>query len=118
MTVLMLGRHLELGHYRAEFLKSHGFRVIFPESKNEALATIREGAFDAVIISYTLSKKSAQEFVALIEQVNPDCSLVAIVQRPEEHASFPRAETVLHVAPPKALLDALIRIEKRRLQSE
>jgi DNA-binding response OmpR family regulator len=114
MTVLMLGRQLELGHYRAEFLKSHGFHVIFPENKSEALAAIREGAFDAAIISYTLSRESAQEFAALIEQVSPDCSLVAIVQQPEEQASFSRDETVLDVAPPKALLDALIRIEKRR----
>jgi DNA-binding response OmpR family regulator len=117
MTVLMLGRQLELGHYRAEFLQSHGFHVIFPESKSEALAAIQEAAFDAAIISYTLSKESAQEFVARIEEVSPDCSLVAIVQRPEEQASFPRDETVLDVAPPKALLDALIRIEKRKLQA-
>ena len=118
MTVLMLGRQLELGHYRSEFLKSHGFHVIFPESKQEALVAIRGGAFDAAVISYTLSKESAQEFVSLIEQVSPDCPLVAIVQQPEAQASFPRDETVLDVAPPKALLDALIRIEKRRLQSE
>jgi len=57
MTVLMLGRQLELGHYRAEFLQSHGFHVIFPESKSEALAAIQEAAFDAAIISYTLSKE-------------------------------------------------------------
>jgi len=58
MTILMLGRHLELGYYRSEFLKSHGFGVIFPENKTAALAAIHAGGFDAVIISYTLSKET------------------------------------------------------------
>ena len=63
MTVLMLGKQLELGYYRSAFLQGHGFQVIFPENKEEGLAAIQAGGFDAVIISYTLSRESAKEFV-------------------------------------------------------
>jgi hypothetical protein len=43
MTVLLLGRHLELGHYRTELLKTRGISVIFPESKEAALAAFERG---------------------------------------------------------------------------
>jgi DNA-binding response OmpR family regulator len=114
MTILMLGRHLELGYYRAAFLKAHGFRVIFPENKNAALAAIRAGGFDAVIISYTLSKESAKEFVTLIKQIDSNCPLVAIIQKGEDIEGFEPDEKVLNVDRPPALLEALIRIEQCR----
>jgi DNA-binding response OmpR family regulator len=65
MTILMLGRHLELGYYRAEFLKSHGFQVIFPENKAAAISAIETGDFDAIIVSYTLSTETTKELVNL-----------------------------------------------------
>lgn len=114
MTVLMLGQQLELGYYRAEFLKSHGFQVIFPENKNEALSAIRAGGYDAVIISYTLPRDTAKEFVSLIKQADQDCPVVAITQRRWDEDGFQHDETVLDVDRPPALLEALIRIEKRR----
>jgi hypothetical protein len=49
MTILMLGRQLELGHYRAEFLQSYGIHVVFPESKNEAISAIEACGYDAII---------------------------------------------------------------------
>jgi DNA-binding response OmpR family regulator len=113
MTVLMLGRQLELGYYRAVYLQAHGFQVIFPENKNAALAAIRAGGFDAVIISYTLSKESAKEFVNLVKQRDKDCPVVAITQKGWEEEDFEYDEKVLDVDRPPALLDALIRIAKR-----
>jgi DNA-binding response OmpR family regulator len=113
MTVLMLGRQLELGYYRAVYLQSHGFQVIFPENKNAAFAAIRAGGFDAVIISYTLSKVSAKEFVSLIKQLDKDCPVVAITQRGWEEEDFECDEKVLDVDRPPALLEALLRIAKR-----
>ena len=114
MTILMLGQQLELGYYRSEFLRSHGFKVIFPENKTAAVAAIRAGGFDAVIISYTLSKESAKEFVNLIRQAYKDCPIVAITQKQRNEDGFEPDELVLDVDQPPALLDALIRIEKRR----
>jgi DNA-binding NtrC family response regulator len=110
----MLGRQLELGYYRAAFLQSHGFHVIFPENKKAALAAIEAGGFDAVIISYTLSRESAKEFVTLIKQVDNDCPVVAITQKLCDEESFEHDEKVLDVDRPPALLEALIRIEQRR----
>lgn len=113
MTVLMLGQHLELGHYRAEFLRMHGFKVIFPENKNDAIAAIKAAEFDAVIVSYTLPKDVAVEMVNLVKSVSPDCPLVAITQDPWEVGRYPRDETILDKDPPRALIDALVRIAKR-----
>ncbi|HEX6805595.1 MAG TPA: hypothetical protein VF133_18085 [Terriglobales bacterium] len=118
MTVLMLGQQLELGHYRAEFLRFHGFRVIFPESKNEAISAIRAGDFDAAIISYTLSRNTARQLAKLIKQVSPDCPMVAISRQGDRDTDFERDETVLYTDPPQSLIDALVRIGKRQLQRE
>ena len=119
MTVLMLGRQIELGYYRAEFLKSHGIKVVFPENKPDAISAIASGNFDAVIVSYTLSKETASELVNLIKQTANDCPIVAITQQAWDEDGFPRDETVLDRQGPQALIDALIRVEKRRqAQSE
>ena len=114
MTVLMLGQQLELGYYRAAFLESHGIKVIFPENKSAALAAIQANGFDAVIISYTLPRETAKEFVNLIRQLDTDCPIVAITQNRWNEDGFEHDETVLDIQKPPALLDALIRIEKRR----
>lgn len=113
MTVLMLGRQLELGYYRAVYLQSHGFQVIFPENKDAALAAICMGGYDAVIISYTLSKESANEFVNLVKQRDKDCPVVAIMQERSEERDCEPDERVLDRDRPPALLEALIRIAKR-----
>jgi DNA-binding response OmpR family regulator len=110
VTVLMLGRHLELGHYRTEFLKSHGINVIFPESKQAALAAIRAGGFDVVILSYSLSDETAKELVEIIDQAWPQCPLIAITEnRWEDHVLSPDA-MVLASDPPHSLLDVINRV--------
>ncbi|MGH9517035.1 MAG: hypothetical protein ACRD3P_15305 [Terriglobales bacterium] len=114
MTVLMLGRQLELGYYRAEFLKSHGIRVIFPEKRAAAISAIKTGDFDAVIVSYTLSKETAKELVHLVKQTSADCPIVAITQQSWDLDDFERDETILDRSGPQGLIDALIRVEKRK----
>jgi CheY-like chemotaxis protein len=117
MTILMLGRQLELGHYRAEFLQSYGIHVVFPESKQEADSAVRDGGYDAILLSYTLSKETIQELVSLIGQYCPDCPIIAIVQKGNDLA-FKPAETVLDTEPPKMLLEAIKRVHIRLLQKE
>jgi DNA-binding NtrC family response regulator len=113
MTLLMLGRHLELGHYRVEFLKSHGFNVIFPESRQAAIEAIRRGGFDAVILSYSLSDETLKELVELVEQVCPKCPLISITEH-RWHDSVVRPDaTVLASDPPQSLLDAIHRVQPR-----
>lgn len=119
MTVLMLGKQLELGHYRAEFLQSYGIHVVFPETRKDAVAAIRAGNFHAVILSYTLSNDLATELLELVEQVCPDCPLIAITTKRWDDREFKPDETVLDTAPPQELLEALKRIEARhRLDDE
>lgn len=112
MTILMLGKQLELGHYRAEFLQSYGIHVVFPESKQEAIAAVRAGGHDAILLSYTLSKETTLELVKLIEQCCPGCPIIGIVQRGSELVYKP-AETVLDIEPPKMLLEAIKRVQLR-----
>ena len=71
MTILMLGRQLELGHYRAEFLQSYGIHVVFPESKQEAVSAVHAGGYDAILLSYTLNKETIEELVNLIDGTAP-----------------------------------------------
>lgn len=117
MTILMLGRQLELGHYRAEFLQSYGIHVVFPESKQEAVSAIKAGGYDVILLSYTLSKKTTQELVGLIERYCADCPIIAIVQK-GNRLGFKPAETILYTEPPKMLLEAIKRVQIRLLEKE
>jgi hypothetical protein len=76
--VLMYGRLFELALYRAEVLRSHGYTVITPRSKAEAIAAIEDGEFDTLVVSYTLSSDTAEEIVELARQKCPGCPVVTI----------------------------------------
>ena len=117
MTILMLGRQLELGHYRAEFLKSYGIHVVFPESKEEAISAVRAGGYDTILLSYTLSKETVKELVSLTEQFCPGSPIIAITQRGDT-LDFNPAEIVLDTEHPKMLLEAIKRVEVRLLKKE
>lgn len=96
MTILMLGRQLELGHYRAEFLQSYGIHVVFPETKREAIEAVQAGGYDAILLSYTLSQETTQELLTLTEQCCPDCPIIAIVQRGKQLAFKPADAAASH----------------------
>ncbi len=117
MTILMLGRQLELGHYRAEFLQSYGIHVVFPESKREAISAVRAGGYDAILLSYTLSKETTRELMNIIERYRADCPIIGIVQQGNE-LMFKPEETLLDTEPPKMLLEAIKRVQIRLLQKE
>jgi len=107
VTVLLLGPNRELGHERAEFLKSHGIDTIFPENRQRACEAISRGGFATVIISYSLSDDTVKELTELIEQHCPQCPIISIAeQRWHDRALKPDA-TVLATDPPAALLEAV-----------
>src|SRR5919201_291048 len=114
MTVLLLGRHLELGHYRVEFLKSHGINVIFPEDENSAFDAVRRGGYDIVIISYSLPDRAAKELTELLEQVYPHCPLICISEQRWRDRDLKPHATVLSSDPPQVLLDAINRLSLQR----
>ena len=109
----MLGQQLELGHYRTEFLKSHGIGVIFPESKDAAFEAIRNGGFDTVILSYSLSDQTAKELVELLKEVNPGCPLICISEQRWYDRELKPDATVLAADPPQKLLEAIHRVHAR-----
>jgi DNA-binding response OmpR family regulator len=116
MTILMLGQHAELGLYRAEYLRGHGYQVIFPQSKQEAIAGIRSAEYDAVILSYTLSHKTVMELRELIEQSRPACPVITLTEQPWPDNKIPSDRTVPLSAGPEALLKAVQAIRQNGIQ--
>lgn len=118
MTVLMLGKQLELGHYRAEFLRSYGIHVVFPESKKAAVTAIQQREFDTAILSYTLSDGTTKELVEMIKRVCPDCPLIGISKQRWDGGDFEPDETLLDTDPPQELLNVLRRVEDKLRQRD
>lgn len=77
-NILLLGRIRELALYRAEFLRGHGYRVLTPETREEALRAIRSGNFDIAVLTYTLPSKHVEEFAQLIREYCATCPIIAI----------------------------------------
>ena len=107
MTVLMLGKYLELGLYRAEYLRSHGYHVLFPESRPEAIAIVSGGAYDIVILSYSLSDETAIELHELIGQSCPNCPVITLTEQRWHDTKIYSDKVVLVSEGPEALLEAV-----------
>jgi CheY-like chemotaxis protein len=116
MTVLMLGRNLELALYRAEVLRNAGHTVMIPKNKMEALDSINNSAFDVAIISYTLSSRSVEELAELLRQRAPQTAILSIAAEGWEDRLIEPDETVLANDGPQALVAALQRIEAKRIR--
>lgn len=76
--VLVVGRLRELALYRAEILRQAGFIASTAEDENEAIRMIQRAAFDAVVLSYTLPKKTAQYLAEMARYYCEDCAVIAI----------------------------------------
>lgn len=76
--VLIFGRNFELALYRAEVLRSHGYSVVTPRSKADAIRAIVDGEFDALVLSYTVESETAEEIVLLARERCPECPLITI----------------------------------------
>lgn len=90
---------------------------LFSRKQQEADFAVQAGGYDAIPLSYTLSKETTQELVGLIERYCPDCPIIAIKQR-DKKLVFKPAEIVLDSKPPKMLLEAIKRVHIRLLQKE
>ncbi|HKW68647.1 MAG TPA: hypothetical protein VJP04_15245 [Terriglobales bacterium] len=105
--VLMFGKIRELALYRAEVLQAHGFSVAIPTTRAEAIAAIRRGGFDVVVLSYTLSNDTVEEIAELVRQHCPECRLVTISDTKYRDARIDPDANVLADDGPKALIEAL-----------
>ena len=116
MTVLMLGKLLELGMYRAEYLRSHGHNVIFPESKPEAISAITAGNYETVILSYSLSDSTAIELRDMIEQSRPQCPVITLTEQRWYDQKIQSDKVVLVSEGPQALLEAVQSVQKKGMR--
>ena len=110
--VLLLGRIRELALYRAEVLRAHGYRVITPATKEDALRTIRSGNFDVAVLTYTLPNELVEEFAQLIREYCPYCPLLAITDSNRIDRRISPNETVIADEGPAALIAALHRVTR------
>ena len=116
--LLIVGSIRELGLYRAEYLRNKGFlvQVSAPPSASEIVATLKQGGFNAVILSYTLPNQLALDLSDLVRQHCPQCALIAISN---DHGVDPRImpdELVIADHGPEALLKAIRRALGERIQ--
>ena len=114
--VLLFGRLRELALYRAEVLRQNGFNVITPRDMQEAIAAIESGGIGAAILSYTLSNDMVEELAERLNQKCPECPLIAISQTGQVGHKIDPDEIVVADQGPAALLDALQRTKRKRLQ--
>ena len=115
-TVLLFGHLRELALYRAEVLESRGFRVVTPATKPEVETFIRTGKYDIAVLSYTLPSRIVQEMAELIRQECPECPLLMISQNYSEDPHILPDEIVPAEQGPSALVDAIRRRLRHRIQ--
>ena len=107
--VFLFGRLRELALYRAEVLRTEGFTVLIPDTKEEAVAAIRRASFDVAILTYTLSSDTVQELAELIREYSPEAPLIAISTSRKEDREINPDEIVIADEGPAALIAALRR---------
>ena len=111
--VLLFGRIRELALYRAEVMRSHGFTVTTPSSREEAITAVRRGNFDIAILTYTLSSDTVQELAELIREYCPEAPVIAISNSKKEDREINPDEIVLADDGPPPLIAALRRVTRR-----
>lgn len=114
--VLMFGKNRELALYRAAVLDQSGYRVIVPNTRQEAIDVITHGDLDVAILSYTLAGDTVEELAELVRQHCPDTAIITIAQEGREDRRIDPDATVLADDGPAALLAALRRVRKHHLQ--
>ena len=108
--ILLVGRFRELALYRAEVLSGYGFRVLTPQTLEEAIRVIRAKAFDVVVLSYTLSSQIVEELAQLVREYCPSSPLIAISDTQRLDRRIYPDETVIADEGPSALIAALRRV--------
>lgn len=105
--VLMVGLLRELALYRAEVLRNHGYYVSLPRTVEDAMKTIREGDFDAVILSYTLPNQVVQDLAELVRNFGPDRPIIVISDTGSADRRIAPDVVAIAQDGPRGLIDAL-----------
>lgn len=108
--LLMVGRIRELALYRAEFLRQAGFNVLIAADADEAIRVMQRGAFDAIILSYTLPNETVQYLTNAARGYCPDCPVVAIAETSMLDRRIEPDAVAVADEGPSSLLSALNRV--------
>ncbi len=76
--VLVVGRQQELALYRAEVLRQAGFSVSIAEDVEGAIRIMQRGAFDAVVLSYTLPSADLHYLADAARDYRSDSAVVVV----------------------------------------
>ena len=76
--VLVVGHQQELALYRAEFLRQAGFTVLIADEVGEAIRIMQRGAFNAIVLSYTLPSADVQYLADAARDYGSDSAVVVI----------------------------------------
>lgn len=112
--VLLLSRIRELALYRAEFLRTYGYRVSMPDTREEAIRAIRGGNFDVAVLTYTLPSKLVQEFAQLIREYRSHCPIIAISEARRMDREIDPDAIVVADDGPAALIAAVRRVTQKQ----
>jgi len=103
--ILSLSADPELGKLRAMVLQQAGYAVVWPSSKAEADALLRENNFDVLVMGHTISGQSSREFAEIFRANNPNGKIVVIMAATYSLVKADR--TVRSIDGPEALLGAI-----------
>lgn len=112
--VLLFSGMWELVLYRAEVLRTHGFQVITPRTKEDAVHAIKCGELDVAVLTYTLPNEIVHELADLLREHCPECRLIAISDSGKVDRKIAPDATVLANQGPAGLIQALRRLQRRQ----
>lgn len=103
--ILSLSADPELGKLRAMVLRQAGYDVIWPTSKTEADALLREKHFDVLLIGHTISGPSAREFAQVYRANNLNSKIIVVTAG--AFLMLKADRTIKPIDGPEALLAAI-----------
>jgi len=105
-SLLLLSGDRELGLLRAHALKQAGFSVHRADSRQEAVALLRE-RFDALVVSYSLNGENILEMVELFRRRNPDSPIITIAKGKWQDLKVDTDFALSGEAGPEALIETV-----------
>src|SRR5205807_5650584 len=93
---------------RIAVLKSGGFEADAPETTEQAMAWLRERSYITLVLGWSISAKSAAEYIAVFRKRNPKGCVVYVSKTPwERPEAIPADSFVSGTDDPAALIQAV-----------
>ncbi len=96
-----------------ETLERAGHSVQFPGTREEALIALNRRAFDCVVLSYSLSNTTIEEFIELLKQTYPTCPIIALSENSGMDWKLEPSRMLQLRQGPEVLISTLALIERR-----